>query len=357
MSKIISLNCTSQINEECKIFAIGDPHFMVKDLAVGAEFVKKIIALVHETQPDIIIVLGDILDTHEMASVFPHKLACNFLYELSKRAPTVLLIGNHDLINPTQFQTDNHFFTPFKLWKHKDLYVIDTAKILKWGDNFNFAVCPYVPPGRFIEALNTAEKWDTCDAVFGHQEIRGCMVDNGKISGGGDVWCSDYPPLICGHIHKEQIVGTNVYYPGAPLQHTFGENCTKYVWLITFDMSEFGKDHITKLETNLRLKKTIPFKYGQSLEEITKESENNHVKIAFDGTEAEYKVFRESNEFQKVQEKGVKLVFKGKKEAIETIANSRDSIIDTIKNITATKPANVQQALVLILSQIDTTPI
>src|SRR5258708_1006770 len=107
-------------------------------------------------------------------------------------------MGNHDLINQSQFLTDNHFFKAFKKWL--EVVIVDTPISAKIGD-IMVVMCTYVVPGRVIEALNPLLEcenpidWQLADCILGHQEIRvrnngrvSGVVYNGKESNKGDVW-------------------------------------------------------------------------------------------------------------------------------------------------------------------------
>ena len=87
--------------------------------------------------------LGDILDTHEIVKIQPHNLATRLIDELSSIAPTFVIMGNHDLLNHNQFLTNNHIFNPFKKWKN--VFIVD--KPLKYNftdflDNFKKILQP-----------------------------------------------------------------------------------------------------------------------------------------------------------------------------------------------------------------------
>ena len=59
--------------------------------------------------------------------------------------------------------------------------------------------------------------------IFSHQEFSGCKM-GAIISIEGDKWSLDYPHIVSGHIHSRQIPQKNIYYPGAAMQHAFGES-------------------------------------------------------------------------------------------------------------------------------------
>ena len=227
--------------ERClKVVAIGDPHFKEKYMNVMVKFVDHVVDTVKKENPDFVVVLGDILDTMNIVTLQPHKLAVKFLKSLGEISETYVIIGNHDLMNNSQFLTDNHIFTPLKgLEQYTNVHIIDKPLVIT-KKGFNFAFCPYVPPGRFKEALNTlpidvnSPQWEKCDCIFAHQEFKGAAM-GAIISEEGDEWESYLPPVISGHIHDSQIIGSNIYYTGSSMQHSFSESEKKGTWVVSFE--------------------------------------------------------------------------------------------------------------------------
>ena len=162
------------------ILVFGDTHFKPKDYEAGEELISKAYETAEQITPTAIILLGDTMDTHETAKNAPWKQACRFIECLSEIAPVYVLIGNHDLINQSQFLTDNHFFNPLKKWKN--VTIVDTPICVEIG-GYNIVLCPYVPPGRFEEALDMMMELGGCNedfdwreeasCIFGHQEMQG----------------------------------------------------------------------------------------------------------------------------------------------------------------------------------------
>lgn len=48
-----------------KVLAIGDPHFMITNIKNVELFMEKIYLLIESQQPDLIVMLGDLLHEHE----------------------------------------------------------------------------------------------------------------------------------------------------------------------------------------------------------------------------------------------------------------------------------------------------
>ena len=280
-------------------FVVGDPHFKANSISRGKEFVEKLVEAIEKAKPTFIVLLGDTLDTHEIVKIFPHQLAHDLIERLRKIAPTFVLIGNHDLINASQYLTTNHIFNPFKKWKN--VRIVDKPLIHNFGE-FTFVFCPYVPPGRFKEALDTLigddNLWEFADCIFAHQEFKGCFLGRGIQSEKGDEWKEEYPPVISGHIHSEQQVGKNVHYIGSPVQHTYSEDSNKYVWEVTFEKEK--QFSVNKISLGIRQKKT----YKTTIKNLEKFNPEKHkkkdVKLVVLGTRDELSAFRKSQKYKEL---------------------------------------------------------
>ena len=92
-----------------RALVIGDPHLKASETADGSRYLKAILRIATDTKPSMIVLLGDILDTHNVVRNSAFRMATQLIDTLRKIAPTVVLIGNHDLVNNKQFQTEKHF--------------------------------------------------------------------------------------------------------------------------------------------------------------------------------------------------------------------------------------------------------
>ena len=99
------------------VLFIGDPHIQVTNIIEVELFMERLIDLASQNTPDIIIIAGDLLHTHERL----HTIALNKAYEMVDKmrliAPTYVLVGNHDYISNQQFLSENHWMTAMKEWK------------------------------------------------------------------------------------------------------------------------------------------------------------------------------------------------------------------------------------------------
>lgn len=322
-----------------KAFVIGDPHFKhTTDASEMETYVKKIIGIARKHDPHFIVVLGDILNDHEVVRVQPHKLAEKLLEGLSDIAHTYVLMGNHDYINNSQFLTDNHIFGPFKKWQN--LTIVDkTIDVVFESQDRYFVFVPYVPPGKFGEALDTLIKeggtWELADCIFAHQEFKGCkprMKDNIFKSKTGDVWSEDYPLVVSGHIHKSQDVGNNIKYPGNSFQHSHKESCNKYVWIMEW-AEGVDEPYITKINTGLKKKKILTLSIDEIKEkgeDIIKEQSKFDLRINLIGSSAEFNNFRTTKMYNTFANNGTTFTYELKVNSTERNSEQSDNYVDGV---------------------------
>lgn len=175
--------------------------------------------------PTLAVLAGDILDTHERLHTQLMNKALELIMALARYMPTFVLVGNHDYINNSQFCSDEHWMFSLKtLEGHHNFTIVDQPLMyhdLSSDQRFTFA--PYVPEGRFVEALNKYldKGWLTSTCVFAHQTFKGAKM-GAIVSEDGDEWDLSWPQVISGHIHERQSPQENVFYPGSIINHTFG---------------------------------------------------------------------------------------------------------------------------------------
>lgn len=269
-----------------RTLAIGDLHFKLSNLSDQIELERRICEEVDRHKPDVLILMGDSLDSHETVYTPCLNAFQAMVMRLSKRIKVIILIGNHDYINNQCFLTKEHPFNSMKLWPN--VQIIDRPTIIAPG----IAACPYVPNGRFREALDTLDSWQELRAIFCHQEIRGAKL--GPIeSQTGDEWDARLPFLISGHIHERQYIedsiGQHTLYIGIPMDTAFDKNPERSISLFEFDDSSFREEIIhldlpRKLTFDLRIENTKTFVPPS----------NTHVRIHLFGTSAEINAFRKT---------------------------------------------------------------
>lgn len=276
-----------------RILVVGDQHFENKNELETNLMCDRIYEILLKEQPMYVVLLGDALHTHEIIHMGPLKRAISFFHRVSQLTSHLfILIGNHDRINNTSFLSEDSPFMACKLWPNTT--VVDKVVI---KDSFVFV--PYVPNGRFHEALLSEhinpENIKDYKVIFAHQEFKGCKM--GAITSvNGDEWPVNYPLCISGHIHDYQEVQPNLVYPGTPIQLGYGVPPSKGVMMM--DVPNDGSD-ITYSFHDLGLPKKMIVHL--TAEELSKYElpENCFVKLVCKG---DTKVIREIIKMDSVKE-------------------------------------------------------
>ena len=292
---------------EMKVLAIGDPHFMITNIKNVEIFMEKLFILIENQKPELIVMLGDLLHEHERLHITPLNKAYDFIKKLSHFALTYCLVGNHDLLNNRQYLSENHWMNAMKEW--------DNVKIVDKVCSYqNFLFVPYVPPGRFVEALETYKNinWKDVDCIFAHQEFYGCKM-GAILSEEGDKWESKWPLIVSGHIHSRQWINKNVYYPGASMQHAFGESEKNIIPVILFEDKNYD---IVEHDLELPRKKII-YTDLEAIDDLKIPESDDQIKVTIKGNYEEFKTFRKTKKYKDLSKKGVKILYKHKK-IIET---------------------------------------
>ena len=347
-------------DEIVKAFVIGDPHFKAKNALQNMDFVERCVSAAREATPEFIVILGDTLDTHEIVRIQPFNLACQFIDELSQIATTYVLIGNHDMINQSQFLTQNHPFNTLKKWPN--VIIVDEPMIVEHGAQ-EFFMCPYVPDGRFHEAMDVLTKqnelWELVSCGFAHQKFNGCKM-GAKIADDGDDWDEDSPPIISGHIHDAQTIG-NVYYPGSAIQHAFGESGKKRVWCVSFGASEeYPYFEIEKINLGMKEKRIVNCHIDNINDFDLDQCSKHEIRINLSGTPSDFKVFRKSAMHGTLKRHGVKIAFQPVAEGLDDLreqlsgATRETTCYETVlREIVDRKDTNTQDAYLEMMCGVD----
>ena len=286
-----------------KILVIGDPHIRIINTDIVNKFLIELKKTLDEEKVDLIICLGDILHNHERIHSTALNKAMEFINLLRSYCKTYLIVGNHDYINNQQFLSDKHWLTCLK--DLENIKIVDN--VIKIEEMEEEMICvPYVPNGRFIEALNTYEDWKDCDIIFAHQELSG--VKMGCIISECEDWKEEYPMVISGHIHSNQWIGENLYYPGSAFQNAYGES--KFNIISILDIKE---DDIDIREINLKLpRKKIIYNDISNINKDCKKIINkleeeyrlgNKIRMVIKDDKLKIKLFLKSKEYKLIKDK------------------------------------------------------
>ena len=305
-------------NEKISVLIIGDPHFKVNNIPDVDLFISKITLLAEERNPDFIVILGDVLDTHERIHTIPLNKAYEFIDKMRNISETFILVGNHDATSNQIFLSNDHWMNGMKEWSN--LTVVD--RVVKHTiKGYEFVLVPYVPNGRFEEALNTTVNWKEATCIFAHQEFQGCKM-GAIISTDGDKWDTTYPCIISGHIHSRQKPQENIYYCGSSMQNAFGESTKNIIPYITFYDNEKNSEdnsedtttipyHLEEIDLELPRKKIV-YLDVENVDEYLQPQTQDKIKLTVSGSYEQFKALKKTKKYKELLEDGVKIVFKAK---------------------------------------------
>jgi DNA repair exonuclease len=332
-------HCMNSYNE-MKILLIGDCHFRVNNIPQTEVFIRKIDEYLKENHVDVIVVLGDVLDTHERLHSELLNKAISFIKLLSTYTKTYVLVGNHDAINNSIFLTDKHWMNCMK--PYPNVVIVDDIVKFNPIPDILFVFCPYVPDGRFHEALHTQfETFEKITCIFAHQSITGGKM--GGIVSNAERWEEHEPVVISGHIHDKQWVQPNMYYTGSIMQHSFGDNLDKSMLLLECNMTRSGGDekvinlptaslHFHEIDLHLPKKFLVHYAIDQLTKEILenilverKESDSEY-KIIVGGDYEEFKSFKKTTLYKEFVKSKVKISFKQPRKELEQMKQMNEEM-------------------------------
>jgi DNA repair exonuclease SbcCD nuclease subunit len=317
-----------------KILAIGDPHFKVDNIEESKIFTDNLSSFLSQnTDIEIIVVLGDVLHNHEKLHTFALNSATTFFSMLlSHKRKCFCLVGNHDATSNTIFLTDNHWMNALKGWN--GLTIVDRPIIEFINETDFITLCPYVPDGRFHEALshitsmNILEEkrikindWKQSKCIFSHQLFDGVKMGP-IVARNVEEWKEEYPFCINGHIHENQRPQENIYIPGSAMQEGYGDMTDKIVAVIT--LNETKIPFVDEIDLNIKRKKIIYTTVDEidNIQSKLEKNENIYYKIVVKGSDAELKALKNSSKYKdaleinNVKKIAFKTTWKEQKESI-----------------------------------------
>ena len=320
--------------EETKILFIGDPHIKFSNIPEIDLLIEGLVKTCEENKPDLIVIGGDLLDDHEKIWTLALNKSYEMIDKLRKYAEVYVLVGNHDYISNVQFLSTNHWMNGLKKWNN--VTIVDTV-LSKTINNNLFVFAPYVPNGRFKEAVNTSSvDWSKSNCIFAHQEFYGCKM--GAITSvNGDTWDLDNPFVVSGHIHSRQYPQENIYYPGSALQIAFGESEKNVIPLIKFID---GERSIEEIDLLLPRKKIVYVDLEKADSIVVDKNTKDSLKYTIKGDQEDFKSFKKSKKYKEMVKAGAKISFKSDK-------NKETKQQEFIKNIDGKDFKTILRSLVV----------
>lgn len=293
------------------ILAIGDQHFTTKNIPEIETFIDVVTKIAKEKKPSLIVLLGDLLHTHEKINTIVLNKAYEFVKNMRDIALTYIIVGNHDYINASQFLTDNHWLNGLKEWRN--VIVVDKIIHHRMDDGKLLVFSPYVEPNRFVEALDTTKDWKDAELIFCHQEFFGCNMNGNYVSDQGK-WDKSFPQVVSGHIHTRQHLQNNIYYTGSSMETEWkdeveggdGNDTYNSIAFITFD--EGGRS-IEEIDLKLNRKLKIHMKL-EDLDTFVVPATEDKIKIQISGIPyEEFETLKKSSKYKELLDKDIKVDF------------------------------------------------
>jgi len=314
-------------SKQTTFLCIGDQHMDTVNAPTIDIFIQEVLRHILDTNPDYIVCMGDMLHYHNTVYTPTLNKSYEFIDRISRLKPTYIIVGNHDMRGPSCFLDEqSHWMNALKKWEN--VVIVDKVVSLDIPSNRRVIFVPYVPPKRFIDALDTLSGWGDSSCIFAHQEFYGCKM--GAIdSVEGDKWDINHPPVISGHIHDRQRSQENIFYTGSSIQTSFGDSSDKTISLVTvYDTPQCTntvggitfRDHMVhslQLELRLPKKKILYMNVGDLPEwklpdKVLKDEDTltDTYRLTVKGTPAEFKVFKKSSKYKEIIRQDIKVVFK-----------------------------------------------
>ena len=212
-----------------KLIHFSDLHIrLFKDHDLYRGILNKMLEQFREIKPDRLVFTGDLVHSKNTVSPELIEFVSWILTECSKIAKTIVIIGNHDMIESNLDRLDT--LTPIinslnnpNICYYKDRGVYE-------DENINWCVYSLVQHNIPPEIPQN----DKFNIGLFHGPVQGLTTDIGyKFETGFETDKFDGCDLVlCGDIHKRQIFnipgGKKAYMVGSTIQQNYGETITKH---------------------------------------------------------------------------------------------------------------------------------
>lgn len=274
-----------------KVMFLGDPHLRINKFSLATQFLTWINKLIAEQKPDLVVNLGDSLDTHAVIRSEALNELMNHIYHVVDLGiPYVYLKGNHDQSSPKD--SKYHALLPFK-GRIDNLYIVDEPQ-----DLFGMTFVPYL-----VDANDFPKK--TQPICVAHQTFLG--ADYGPVNAldGVDANTISADIIVSGHIHKKHNLGKVVYVGSPYSQDASDVNQIKGITTLDTDTFEFSFTQ-TPMPSWKSIKLEIcsasdAIQVHSQLEQATSDrTKNDHYLLELTGPKAEVVRYLESAQYLKL---------------------------------------------------------
>ena len=212
-----------------KIAHISDIH--IKSAHQEHEISKKgfnnLFDKIRETQPDYIVIAGDIIHNKlSITSELVHMIFW-FLEELKKcsDAPIDILLGNHDYNVKNLDRKDIFSVLQKKRKLPEGINIIKEETTIDYINNFSFHYLP-----NHMKTLSKPADPSKINILVYHGQVSSSVAENGFKFPTGTFSVNDFSEYdygFLGDIHKKQFLTDKMAYSGSLFQQDFGESLKK----------------------------------------------------------------------------------------------------------------------------------
>lgn len=247
-----------------------------------AFFIRQLISILNDEQPDALLVSGDIFDSAVPTVAAQHRFVSSVL-ALHHALPSCTIIitaGNHDSGSRLDVQRELWNIAGIKVvggcQRHADGTFCPDDFIVEVPNKGFVAAVPYFhssnyplaapdtdrtqrPRAFYEKVLNKIQKRNPRAlpiVVMAHLAVEGCDIrgHENQLIGGMDkanltLFGSGYDYLALGHIHKPQQINSRVRYSGSPIPMSFTEDYPHSVSLV--EINTHGEAPTIRSDGNL----------------------------------------------------------------------------------------------------------
>lgn len=200
-----------------KIFLIGDTHIGLgypnsvdKWFKVHKEYFSDfLLPLLRRevSDGDIIVHLGDLFDNRNIIPINLLNYGMDIVEELSKIAPTHIIVGNHDLWSKSASEINT--VRPFRYIPNVTIY--NSPEVIEYN-GLKILMMPFIE--KRLDQIKAIEENKNCDYLFCHSDLNGCKMHLTSVAhkNADKIDIEDFKSFSkvrSGHIH---LVQTNKHF-------------------------------------------------------------------------------------------------------------------------------------------------
>lgn len=200
-----------------KIFLIGDTHIGLgypnsvdKWFKVHKEYFSDfLLPLLRRevSDGDIIVHLGDLFDNRNIIPINLLNYGMDIVEELSKIAPTHIIVGNHDLWSKSASEINT--VRPFRYIPNVTIY--NSPEVMEYN-GLKILMMPFIE--KRLDQIKAIEENKNCDYLFCHSDLNGCKMHLTSVAhkNADKIDIEDFKSFSkvrSGHIH---LVQTNKHF-------------------------------------------------------------------------------------------------------------------------------------------------